>query len=70
VTSGIAIANQKSGVGKIRTAVCLSHGLALVGHCVLLVDFDPQGKCATPLAINLEAGVFNVLVNPSYGIHP
>ncbi|HEU0293645.1 MAG TPA: AAA family ATPase, partial [Anaerolineales bacterium] len=64
MTYNIAIANQKGGVGKTTTAISLAHGLARRGRRVLLVDFDPQGQCATSLAINSEAGVFNVLVNP------
>ncbi|MCZ2078034.1 MAG: ParA family protein [Bryobacterales bacterium] len=60
----IAIANQKGGVGKTTTAVSLAHGLALRRRNVLLVDLDPQGQCATSLAVNPEPGVFNALVNP------
>jgi chromosome partitioning protein len=60
----IAIANQKGGVGKTTTAVSLAHGLALRDRRILLVDFDPQGQCATSLAINPEPGVFNALINP------
>jgi chromosome partitioning protein len=68
MTYSIAIANQKGGVGKTTTAISLAHGLALRDHHVLLVDFDPQGQCATSLAIDSEAGVFNVLVNPRSGM--
>ena len=69
MTYSIAITNQKGGVGKTTTAICLAHGLALRDRRVLLVDFDPQGQCATSLAINSEAGVFNVLVTPRSDIH-
>jgi chromosome partitioning protein len=69
MTHNIVIANQKGGVGKTTTAISLAHGLALRGRRVLLVDFDPQGQCATSLAIDSEAGVFNVLVNPNAGMH-
>jgi chromosome partitioning protein len=65
----IVIANQKGGVGKTTTAVSLAHGLALRERRVLLVDFDPQGQCATALGINQEAGVFNALVNTRSDIH-
>jgi chromosome partitioning protein len=65
----IAIANQKGGVGKTTTAISLAHGLALRDRRVLLVDLDPQGQCATSLAIDSEAGVFNVLVNPRADMH-
>ncbi len=69
MTYTIAIANQKGGVGKTTTAVSIAHGLALRNRRVLLVDFDPQGQCATALEINQEPGVFNVLVNPHSDIH-
>ena len=69
MTYSIAIANQKGGVGKTTTAVSLAHGLALRDRRVLLVDFDPQGHCATALAINPEPGVFNALINPRSEIH-
>ena len=68
MTYNIVIANQKGGVGKTTTAVSLAHGLALRDRRVLLVDFDPQGQCATSLAINPEAGVFNALVNSRSGV--
>jgi chromosome partitioning protein len=65
----IVIANQKGGVGKTTSASSLAHGLALRNRRVLLVDFDPQGQCATALQINQEPGVFNALVNTRSDIH-
>jgi len=65
----IVIANQKGGVGKTTSATSLAHGLALRSRRVLLVDFDPQGQCATALGIYQEAGVFNALVNTRSDIH-
>jgi chromosome partitioning protein len=65
----IVIANQKGGVGKTTSASSLAHGLALRNRRVLLVDFDPQGQCATALGINQEPGVFNALVNTRSDIH-
>jgi len=65
----IVIANQKGGVGKTTSASSLAHGLALRSRRVLLVDFDPQGQCATALGINQEPGVFNTLVNIRSDIH-
>ena len=65
----IVIANQKGGVGKTTSASSLAHGLALRNRRVLLVDFDPQGQCATALRINQEPGVFNALVNTHSDIH-
>lgn len=68
MTYRIAIANQKGGVGKTTTAISLAHGLTLRDRRVLLVDFDPQGQCATSLAIDPEPGVFNALINPRSAI--
>jgi chromosome partitioning protein len=65
----IVVANQKGGVGKTTTAVSVAHSLTLRERRVLLVDFDPQGQCATSLAVNPEAGTFNALVNLSSDIH-
>lgn len=65
----IVVANQKGGVGKTTTAVSVAHALTLRERRVLLVDFDPQGQCATSLAVNPESGAFNALVNLNSDIH-
>jgi chromosome partitioning protein len=57
----IAIANRKGGVGKTTTAVNISHGLALTGHKVLLVDTDTQGHCSILLGVNPQLGLADLI---------
>ncbi|MBN2149710.1 MAG: AAA family ATPase, partial [Anaerolineales bacterium] len=61
----LSMVNQKGGVGKTTTAISLAHGLALQGKQVLLIDFDPQGNCATALRLAREPGAFYLLTLPS-----
>lgn len=42
----IAVVNQKGGVGKTTTAVCLSGALVERGRRVLLIDLDPQASAS------------------------
>jgi chromosome partitioning protein len=58
----IAIAMTKGGVGKTTTAVNLSHGLALRGQWVLLVDADTQGQCAKALGVPAEVTLNEILL--------
>ena len=57
----IAVAMAKGGVGKTTTAVNLAHGLALLGHKVLLVDCDTQNQAAIFLGVNPPHGLFEFI---------
>ena len=45
------IANQKGGVGKTTTSLCLARGLAAAGHRVLLLDLDPHASLTRAFAV-------------------
>src|SRR5207237_2373627 len=55
MTTIIAVANQKGGVGKTTTTANLGASLALRGQRVLLVDLDPQGNLTSALGMDKSA---------------
>ena len=50
----IAIANQKGGVGKTTTALCLSAAFQLMRKKTLLVDLDAQGNASAAAGLIIE----------------
>lgn len=46
-----AVANQKGGVGKTTTTLCLGRMLAEAGHRVLVVDLDPHASLSHAFGI-------------------
>lgn len=57
----ICVALSKGGVAKSSTAVSISHGLALAGKKVLLIDTDDQGQDSFLLGVKPDLGLADVL---------
>ena len=47
----VVVSNQRGGVGKTTTSMCLARHLAGLGKRVLLVDTDPQGTVVAALGL-------------------
>ena len=63
-TKVITIANQKGGVGKTTTALCLGSVLESKGYKVLYVDLDKQCNISTALKGDIsKQGSYDILAN-------
>ena len=52
----ISVANQKGGVGKTTSTLNLAACLADMGHCVLVIDLDPQANATSGLGLTPTPG--------------
>ena len=66
-----AIANQKGGVGKTTTSLCLARGLATAGNRVLLLDLDPHASLTRAFEIPADpppSGTHDLFVGNGVGL--
>jgi chromosome partitioning protein len=59
----LVICNQKGGVAKTTTTLCMARCFAEKGLRVLLIDTDSQGSLATSLGIKFTNSIYHFLVN-------
>ena len=64
MTTVLALANQKGGVGKTTTAISLGAALAGRGHPVLIVDIDAQANATACLGLRApqDASTYQLLL--------
>lgn len=59
----LTISNQRGGVGKTSTAICLMRYLSDQGKRVLLIDADPQASISEALGLRYKTNLASFLVH-------